>query len=92
MLKTMLAAALVAGTALAAAAPADAREGCGPGGHRGPYGHCQPNRGAGYGRNAVVAAPGIRLVIGNHYDGRGYWDGRRYYQNRYRYHNGWRYR
>jgi uncharacterized protein YraI len=82
-------AALAAGTAVAAfaAIPADAREGCGRGYHRGAYGRCIPN-----GRVAVVREPGVRLVIGNFYNGRGYWDGRRYYQHRYRYNNGWRYR
>jgi hypothetical protein len=83
MLKSMLTAALVAGTALATTAPADAAQGCGRGYHRGPAGHCRPN---GY------RAPGVRLVIGNYYGGRGYWDGRRYYQHRYRHHGGWRYR
>ncbi len=83
--------ALAAGTAVAAfaAIPADAREGCGRGYHRGGYGRCIPNRPP---PGAVVAAPGVRLVIGNFYDGRGYWDGRRYWQHRYRYNNGWRYR
>jgi hypothetical protein len=81
----ILAAALAAGVALTAFAPADASQGCGRGFHRGPYGHCRPNGGSG-----VVVAPG--LVIGNFYRGRGYWDGHRYFQQRYRYHNGWRYR
>ena len=80
-----------AGVAVAglAATPAAARDGCGPGGHRGPYGHCRPNRGdwnRGYNRG------GATLVIGNFYQGRGYWDGRRYWQNRYRHNGGWRYR
>lgn len=76
--------AFAAGTALLALSPAEAREGCGRGGHRGPAGHCRPNVRPGYG--------GPVLIIGNHYPGRGYWDGRRYWQNRYRYHGGWRYR
>ena len=84
----LLSVALAAGVALVAIAPASARDGCGPGGHRGPYGHCRPN-GGGYGGPGVVA-PG--LVIGNFYEGRGYWDGRRYYQHRDRWHGGWRYR
>ena len=66
--------------------PAAAAEGCGGGFHRGAYGRCRPNYGPGYGR------PGVSLVIGNYYHGRGYWDGRRYWRERYRYHNGWRYR
>lgn len=92
-MKKLLAAALLAGVAIAGATSADARDGCGPGGHRGPYGHCRPSRGPGYGgpgyRGAVVA-PG--LVIGNFYNGRGYWDGHRYWHNRYRDHGNWRYR
>lgn len=88
MFKTFLAATLVAGTALAAAAPADAAQGCGRGWHRGPYGRCVSD----YRRDrAVVAAPGVRLVIGNYYNGRGYWDGRRWYQHRRSYNHGWRY-
>jgi hypothetical protein len=85
-MKTFLAAALAAGVALTAVAPADAAQGCGPGFHRGPYGHCRPNHRGG----VVVAAPG--LVIGNYYSRRGYWDGRRYWQHRERWHNSWRYR
>jgi hypothetical protein len=86
-MKKYLAFALAAGVALTAVSPADARQGCGPGFHRGPYGHCRPNRD---GRGVAVVAPG--LVIGNFYDGRGYWDGRRYWQHRERWHRGWRYR
>ena len=82
-MKKLIALALAAGATFAATAPADAAQGCGPGGHRGPYGHCRPNYGPG--RGPV-------LVVGNFYHGRGYWDGRRYWQNRYRYHDGWRYR
>ena len=86
----ILAIALAAGAAIVASAPADAAQGCGPGFHRGPYGHCRPNGGPGYG-------PGYRdrgpvLVIGNYYHGRGYWDGHRYYQHRERFRDGWRYR
>ena len=81
----LVAIALAATVTIGAASVADARDGCGRGGHRGPYGHCRPN----YGGPGVVA-PG--LIIGTYYHGRGYWDGRRYYHNRYRYHNGWRYR
>jgi hypothetical protein len=82
---------LAAGTALAVATPALARDNCGRGYHRGWHDRCVPNgpRNAGprYDRG-----PAVRLVIGNFYQGRGYWDGRRYYQNRYRHNNGWRYR
>lgn len=81
-MKKIIALALAAGTMLVATAPVDAAQGCGPGGHRGYYGHCRSN----YGRG-----PGP-LVVGNYYHGRGYWDGHRYYHNRYRFHGGWRYR
>ena len=74
-------AALAAGAALVAAPPAEARQGCGRGGHRGYYGHCRPNVG-----------PGGVLVVDRYYAGRGYWDGRRYWQHRDRWHGGWRYR
>lgn len=82
-MRKILLAAIAAGTALVAVAPADARQGCGPDGHRGPGGYCRPNRGA-------VIAPGVR--IGVFYPGRGYWDGRRYWGHRYQWHGGWRYR
>lgn len=86
MRTTLLISAALAGAAtLAAAAPAEARQGCGPGFHRGYHDRCVPNR----------AGPGYRqpvLVVGNFYRGQGYWDGRRYWQHRYRYNNGWRYR
>ena len=85
-MKTIFLSALAAGAVLAVATPADAAQGCGPGGHRGYYGHCRPNRGPG-----VVAGPGA-LVIGTYYPNRGYWDGRRYWGHRYRWHGGWRYR
>jgi hypothetical protein len=84
-MKKMLILAIAAGATLAAAAPANAADGCGPGGHRGPYGHCRPNRGG-----PVVVAPG--LIIGNYYRGQGYWDGHRYWRHRDRWHGGWRYR
>lgn len=88
-MKKFLAVALAAGAtlgAVTAVTPADARQGCGPGFHRGPYGHCRPNRG----RDFVAVAPG--LVVGNFYAGRGYWDGRRYWRHRERWRNQWRYR
>jgi hypothetical protein len=84
-MKKMMFALAIAGAAVAAATPADARDGCGRGFHRAYNGHCRPNRGP------VMVAPGA-LIVGNYYNGRGYWDGRRYYQNRYRYRNNWRYR
>lgn len=84
----LLSVALAVGVALVAVAPATAADGCGPGGHRGPRGHCRPNGGPGYGPGVV--APG--LIIGNFYGNRGYWDGHRYYQHRERHNGGWRYR
>jgi len=84
----MILALAAAGTMLAAATPAMAREGCGRGYHRGWHNRCMPNRGPGWDR----PAPGVNLVIGTYYRGHGYWDGNRYWQHRYRWHNGWRYR
>lgn len=83
-MKKLLLIALAAGAALTAVSPADARQGCGPGFHRGPYGGCRPNRGP----VIVERVP----VVGVFYAGRGYWDGRRYWWHRYRWHGGWRYR
>lgn len=87
-MRNLLIALAAAGSTLAIATPALARQGCGPGFHRGYYGRCIPNRGNRY----YARGPAVRLVIGNYYTGRGYWDGRRYWQHRYRWHNGWRYR
>lgn len=84
-MRKRLAAALAIGVAMLSVSSAEAREGCGPGGHRGPYGHCRPNRGP------VVVERGP-LVVDRYYAGRGYWDGRRYWQHRHRWHGGWRYR
>ena len=55
-MKYLFAAALVAVTAASFAGTANAAGGCGPGWHRGPYGGCQPNRGA------VVVRPGAVVV------------------------------
>jgi hypothetical protein len=79
---------LAASVALGAASAADARDGCGAGFFRGPYGHCRPFNGPVYA--PVVVAPG--LVAGGFYPGRGYWYGNRYWANRYYWHGGWRYR
>lgn len=73
-----------AGAAVIAAAPADARQGCGLGFHRGYYGRCVPNRGARFAPRPPV--------VGVFYPGRGYWYGNRYWHRRYRWHGGWRYR
>lgn len=93
MMKKILLAALASAAALAAVAPANARDGCGAGFHRGPYGHCRPNRGPDRGPHRgpgpVLIAPG--LAIGTFYPGRGYWDGHRYWGHREAWHRGWRY-
>lgn len=73
--------------ALTAIAPAaEARQGCGVGFHRGPYGACRPNV-----PGPVVVVPGGPRV-GIYYRGQGYWDGHRYWARRERWHGGWRYR
>ena len=85
-MRTLLLSCAVAATAaisFAVPAPAEARQGCGPGAHRTPNGRCVADR---------RVRRGPVLVVGRFYQGRGYWDGRRYYQQRYRYRNGWRYR
>ena len=55
-MKYLFAAVLVAGS-FASFSAANAAGGCGPGWHRGPYGGCQPNRGAVYVAPRVVAPP-----------------------------------
>jgi hypothetical protein len=82
-MKKILLIALATGAALTSISPAEARQGCGPGFHRGPYDGCRPNRGT-----TVVVGP----RVGVFYHGRGYWDGRRYWGHRERWHGGWRYR
>jgi hypothetical protein len=84
-MKKLIFATIAASTALAAFSPAMAAQGCGPGAHRGYYGHCRPNRGP------VVVAPGA-LVVGTYYPRQGWWDGQRYWAHRDRWHGGWRYR
>ena len=83
-MRRFLLAGLAVGALLSSTTPAMARQGCGLGFHRGPYGGCRPNRGPGYG-------PG-RPAIGVFYPGRGYWYRDRYWAHRYRWRNGWRYR
>ena len=83
-MKSLLTIALAVGT-IGFAAPAVARQGCGGGFHRGPYGHCRPNAGT------AVIYPG-RPVIGVYYPNRGYWHGGRYWERRYHHNGGWRYR
>ena len=79
-MRTLAAVTLASAIALAFVSPAQARQGCGAGFHRGPYGHCRPNV------RAQV------YVVGRYYPHRGYWDGRRWHANRYRDHDHWRYR
>ena len=80
-MKAIAAIGLASAVALAVAAPADARQGCGPGAHRTPHGRCVPNRGQQV------------WVVGRYYEGRGYWYNNRWYQHRYRDRDrAWRYR
>jgi hypothetical protein len=65
---------------MAAAAPADARQGCGAGFHRAPHGMCRPNHG-----NRMV------FVEGRYYPGRGYWWHSRWYHHRHRHNGVWVY-
>ncbi len=76
--------ALAASAALVSTVPAQARDGCGPGFHRGPYGACHPNGGP-----VVVGVAGPR--IGVFYGGHGYWDGHRYWGHRFYRHGRWVY-
>jgi len=76
-MKALIALAAASLVAIVAAAPAGARQGCGPGMHRIPNGMCVPNRG----RTQVYG-------VGRYYPGHGYW----YRNNRNRAHNSWRYR
>jgi hypothetical protein len=85
-MKTFISLVLAAGLAIGTASTAVARQGCGPGAHRGPYGHCRPNV---RGTRVVVTPHGF--VVGRYYRGRGYWDGRRWWQHRRQWRNAWRY-
>lgn len=85
-MRKILAFAFVAALVTGASSSADARGGCGPGWHPGPYGrHCFRNADGG---EAVVLTPGVGVFVTGH----GYWDGRRYWWHRDRWHGGWRYR
>lgn len=83
-MKTLVLVAAALGGTLMASAPAEARQGCGPGFHRGYYGRCVANRGPAYVRRGYV--------VHRYYPGRGYWYGNRFWVHRYRWHGGWRYR
>jgi hypothetical protein len=82
-MKALATVALASVMALAAVAPAQARQGCGLGFHRIPNGRCVPNR------------PPVRQVVwveGRYYPGHGYWYQNRWWHRRYRERNEWRYR
>lgn len=80
-MKILAAFGIATALAVVTAAPASAREGCGPGAHRAPNGMCRPNSG---GQQA--------WVVGQFYPGHGYWYNNQWYHRRVRWHNGWRYR
>ena len=81
VMKTFIALVAAATVAVVAASPAEAREGCGPDGHRAPNGMCVPN----HGRVQVYE-------VGHYYRGHGYWYHNRWWHSRYRSHDSWRYR
>jgi len=83
-MKRLFVTAIAVSAVFAAFSPAEAAQGCGPGWHRGYYGHCRPNR-----PPAFVPGP---FVVGTYYPRRGWWDGHRYWGHRDRWHRGWRYR
>jgi hypothetical protein len=68
-MKMLIALAAASVVAIAAASPADARQGCGPGFHRAPNGACRPNR----------DQQQMQWVEGRYYPGHGYW-----YHNQWR--------
>lgn len=86
-MKKFLATALTLGMMFGTAGAASAAQGCGPGWHRDPWGHCRPDRRP-PGGVVVVAPP---LIIGHFYAGRGYWDGHQYWHHRHWHHGGWHY-
>jgi hypothetical protein len=71
-MRTLIALAAAAVVATAAASPADARQGCGPGFHRAPNGMCRPNRGG----------MRVQYVEGRYYRGQGYWWHNAWHQRR----------
>lgn len=82
-MKAIAALGVASAIAMLASAPADARQGCGPGFHRTPRGVCRPNR-----DNMTTTT----WVVGRYYPGHGYWYNNRWYHHRTRWHNTWRYR
>ena len=79
-MRTLIALAAAAVVASAAASPAQARQGCGPGFHRAPNGMCRPNRGM-----------REQYVEGRYYAGQGYWWHSRWHQHRQRRNGVWIY-
>ena len=79
-MKTLITLAAAAAVATVAAAPAQAREGCGRGFHRTAYGTCRANRGT-----------QMRWLEGHYYAGQGYWHQNRWYHRRHRQHGVWIY-
>nr|WP_295738645.1 hypothetical protein [uncultured Acidocella sp.] len=89
-MKKLLTSICALGLMLGTQGAASAAQGCGPGWHRDPYGHCRPNRPPPpRGPGVVVVPPG--LIIGHYYNGHGYWDGHRYWHHRRWHNNGWAY-
>ena len=65
-MKILAAVGVASAIALAASAPADARQGCGPGFHRAYNGVCRPNR------DTRMRMRQMRWTEGRYYSGRGY--------------------
>lgn len=79
-MKTLIALSAAAIVATAAATPAVAREGCGPGAHRTANGMCRADRGT-----------RERWIEGHYYAGRGYWYQNQWHQHRHRRNGVWIY-
>jgi hypothetical protein len=79
-MKTLIALGLATAIAGIAAAPAEARQGCGTGFHRAMNGTCRPNRGT-----------RARWIEGHYYRGQGYRWHNRWYQHRHRRNGVWIY-
>ena len=84
-MKILAAVGVASAIALAASAPADARQGCGPGFHRAYNGVCRPNR------DTRMRMRPMRWTEGRYYSGRGYWWHNRWYQHRHRRNGVWIY-
>ena len=88
-MKAIAALAVASGITMLAAAPADARQGCGPGFHRAPNGMCRPNRDMrGDMRDRDMHD---RWVEGHYYAGHGYWWHNEWRQHRHRRNGVWIY-